>query len=126
MAAEPGQERATALDTPEALPASGPGAGGAGQSRAAGTGSRHRQRWWSLAHNVWPVLVVAVAWQAFALSGIVPRVLTPTIQEIVLAIVRLDNQGTLWLHVGSTLARMLGGFVIAALAGTTLGMSMAY
>jgi ABC-type nitrate/sulfonate/bicarbonate transport system permease component len=81
---------------------------------------------WSLAHTIWPVLVLAVAWQAFALSGVVPRVLTPTIQEIVLAIVRLDNQGTLWLHVGSTLARMLGGFLIAAVAGTVLGMSMAY
>lgn len=92
-------------------------------------GSGSRQRWeraWALIHNVWPVLVVALAWQLFAVSDIVPRVLTPTIQDIVLAMVRLDNQGILWVHVGSTLARMLGGFVIAAVVGSALGMSMAY
>lgn len=77
-------------------------------------------------HNVWPVLVVALAWQLFAVSGVVPRVLTPTIQDIVMAMVRLDKQGILWVHVGSTLARMLGGFVIAAVVGSALGMSMAY
>lgn len=84
------------------------------------------QRAWGLIHNVWPVLVVALAWQLFAVSGVVPRVLTPTIQDIVMAMVRLDKQGILWVHVGSTLARMLGGFVIAAVVGSALGMSMAY
>jgi NitT/TauT family transport system permease protein len=99
---------------------------GVGVDRAGG-GTRPRwERAWALIHNVWPVLVVALAWQLFAVSDIVPRVLTPTIQDIVMAMVRLDKQGILWVHVGSTLARMLGGFLIAAVVGSALGMSMAY
>lgn len=113
---------------PEAPPASAAKTApdGVGVDRDGG-GTRPRwERAWALIHNVWPVLVVALAWQLFAVSDIVPRVLTPTIQDIVMAMVRLDKQGILWVHVGSTLARMLGGFLIAAVVGSALGMSMAY
>ncbi len=80
----------------------------------------------SLLHSTWPVLVVALAWQAFAYSGHFPRILTPTLGDIWQALVRLEEQGTLWVHIGSTMARMSVGFAIAAVCGSVVGMSMAY
>ncbi|WP_158228368.1 ABC transporter permease [Pseudonocardia sp. MH-G8] len=111
-----------------ARPAPEPVPPGEDATGARGPSGRRRQRknWMALFHNVWPVLVVALAWQLFAMSDIVPRILTPTLGDIAGAILRLENQGTLWAHVGTTLARMFGGFAIAAVVGSALGMSMAY
>jgi NitT/TauT family transport system permease protein len=118
MAAEPDGGQHSSLATQGSLSDPAQGNGSAGASG--------RDKLWSLVHSFWPVLVVALAWQLFALSGIVPRVLTPTLGEIAGAMLRLHEQGTLWIHIGSTLARMFGGFAIAAVAGSVLGMSMAY
>jgi NitT/TauT family transport system permease protein len=125
MALESGRRRPSTFGGPRPATDQGPPEDITTSHEAQG-GRRQRDKVLGLFHNVWPVLVVAVAWQLFAMSDIVPRVLTPTLGDIAGAILRLENQGTLWAHVGSTLARMFGGFAIAAVVGSALGMAMAY
>ncbi|MPZ16057.1 MAG: ABC transporter permease subunit [Chloroflexi bacterium] len=106
-------------------------AGGSGDGRPATKARRSRSgrcipALRSIFDAIWPVLVVAGAWEIFARSGRVPSVLTPTIPDIVGAMLRLHERGLLFIHVGSTLARMLVGFFIAAIIGCVIGMTMAY
>jgi len=88
--------------------------------------ARRRAKAASVLHSTWPLALIAVVWQTVSHLGFVPQVLTPPIEDIWQALVRLQTEGLLLQHVGATLARMLGGFAIAAVVGGVMGMTMAY
>lgn len=71
-----------------------------------------------------PVLAVAtflLAWQVLALFGPVPRALVPGPIDVVAAASR-QQPGALLRDVGVSLARVLAGFSLAVVVGTTVGV----
>ena len=71
-----------------------------------------------------PFVVVAIAWQLFAMYGPMPPQLFPGVDKIVATFVRLTLSGILALHALSTLLRLAAGFAIGAAAGVLLGVLM--
>ena len=71
-----------------------------------------------------PFVVVAIAWQLFAMYGPMPPQLFPGVDKIVTTFVRLTLNGILALHALSTLLRLAAGFAIGAAAGVLLGVLM--
>lgn len=68
--------------------------------------------------------LTALVWEAFARSGSLPPAITPPVEAIAAALAVMIRDGTLFLHVGYTLARIGTGLALAALAGVPLGMLM--
>jgi NitT/TauT family transport system permease protein len=81
-----------------------------------------RRRLISFAELLFPFVVAAAAWQAFALLGPFPQKLFPTVETIIAAFVRLIADGILPLHALHTLLRLLLSFLLAALVGVGLGI----
>ena len=76
------------------------------------------------AEVVFPFVVVAIAWQLFAMYGPMPPQLFPGVDKIVATFVRLTLSGILGVHALSTLLRLAAGFAIGAAAGVLLGVLM--
>ncbi len=74
---------------------------------------------------VFPFLVMATVYEAFARSGVMKPVLTPSLVDVVTTFGRLVASGDLLRHAGTTLARMIVGFLIAMFLGVMLGTLMA-
>jgi len=68
--------------------------------------------------------LTALVWEAFARSGSLPPAITPPVEAIAAALAGMIRDGTLFVHVGYTLARIATGLALAALAGVPLGMLM--
>ena len=68
--------------------------------------------------------LTALAWEAFARSGSLPPAITPPLEAIAAALAGMIRDGTLFVHVGYTLARIGSGLALAALVGVPLGMLM--
>ena len=101
----------------DAVPASAasiPGLSGAGEEA----------RWRVIARTAFPFLVVGGAWEIVAHLGIFPPRLFPPLEAVGSAFVRLTVAGILPHHVLDTLARLLAGFTLAALAGVAIGIAM--
>ena len=81
----------------------------------------------TLAERTLPAVVVVafiVAWEALVrMRGIAPIYL-PAPSAIAVYLWRMIADGSLPMHLGITLARVLGGFAIAAVAGVGLGVLM--
>src|SRR3990172_5376008 len=71
-----------------------------------------------------PFIVVAALWEIVARSGTFPRRLFPPLEDVAETLARLTAAGILPHHAFETIARLLGGFGIAALAGVALGILM--
>jgi NitT/TauT family transport system permease protein len=74
-----------------------------------------------------PVLafgLAAAAWEMFARSGALPPAITPSVEAIAAALFTMIANGTLLVHVGYTLARILLGLALATVVGVPLGMLM--
>jgi NitT/TauT family transport system permease protein len=89
--------------------------------RAESTG---RERLRAIARNAFPFLVVGALWEIVARSGMFPRKLFPTLEDIAHAFVDLTASGILPHHALDTLMRLLSGFTLAAVAGLAIGMLM--
>src|SRR5215471_2197855 len=70
------------------------------------------------------VVVLAFGWEVFARSRLFAPALTPTVEAIAAALVRMVADGTLFGHAFFTLYRVLAGLVLAAALGIPLGMLM--
>ena len=68
--------------------------------------------------------MVAILWQGFATLGVMPPQLFPGIDRIAATFVRLLGSGILPLHALATLARLVAGFALGAVAGLALGIVM--
>jgi NitT/TauT family transport system permease protein len=77
-----------------------------------------------IARSAFPFLVVGALWEAVAHLGVFPPRLFPSLETVAAALVRLTVAGILPLHAAETLARLLTGFALAAVAGVTLGIAM--
>jgi NitT/TauT family transport system permease protein len=82
------------------------------------------ERWRIVARNAFPFLVVGALWEIVARSGIFPRKLFPTLEDIARSLVDLTISGILPHHAIDTLIRLLSGFALAAVVGVTIGVLM--
>jgi NitT/TauT family transport system permease protein len=83
-------------------------------------GERLRLIW----RNIFPFVVVGAIWEIIAWSGIFPRRLFPTLEEIATSFVNLTITGILPHHAIETVIRLLTGFALAAIIGVTIGVLM--
>jgi len=74
--------------------------------------------------NLLPFLVLGVAWEAIVRMQVFPPILMPSLVDIGGTAVRMAMDGSLFNHVGSSVLRLLVGFVVGAVAGVGLGMAM--
>jgi NitT/TauT family transport system permease protein len=81
-------------------------------------------RWRVIARNAFPFVVVAGIWEVLAHAGIFPVRLFPPVEAVVAAFVRLTAAGILPHHALDTVLRLLGGFMLAAVAGVAVGIAM--
>jgi len=76
------------------------------------------QRWWL-------VLVLIVLWQAMSTLGFWKSNLLPSPAQVVQAALDMTSSRVLFLDVGASVTRVLCGFIIAAIVGTSLGLLLA-
>lgn len=72
-----------------------------------------------------PVIVLLIAWEAFARSGAVTPFMLPAFSAVLERIVTDTASGELPVAIGLTLWRALAGFFISAAGGIALGLAMA-
>ncbi len=86
--------------------------------------SRGAERWRLVARNIFPFAVVGSIWEIVAWAGIFPHRLFPPLEEVAVSFVNLTISGILPHHAIETILRLLGGFALAAIFGTTIGVLM--
>ena len=74
--------------------------------------------------GIFSILVLLMAWEAFARSGKVTAFMLPPISAVAQRIYADAIGGELWVNLGVTMFRALTGFVIAAIGGVALGAAM--
>ena len=74
--------------------------------------------------NIFPFVVVAAIWEIVAWTGVFPRRLFPTLEEVAASFVNLTITGILPHHAFDTLVRLTSGFALAAIFGVTIGVLM--
>lgn len=73
----------------------------------------------------WGILIVAVLlWEALARFGLIDAFLLSSPSRMLSALLDLVKTGELWLHVGTTLAETLLGFVIGSVLGIVLAAAL--
>jgi NitT/TauT family transport system permease protein len=87
-------------------------------------GSQGGERLRLIARNVFPFAVVGTIWEIVAWSGVFPRRLFPTLEEVAASFVHLTITGILPHHAIETLIRLLTGFALAGILGVTIGVLM--
>src|SRR6266545_2520730 len=75
-----------------------------------------------VAEAVFPFIVVAILWEAFARLGPFPPKLFPGVETIFLTFVRLVGNGILLIHASSTLLRLILAFLLSTFVGVSLGI----
>jgi NitT/TauT family transport system permease protein len=68
--------------------------------------------------------LTAAAWEVFARSGMLPPAITPSVLAIGAAIGRMVLNGTLFVHIGYTMFRIVIGLGLAMAVGVPIGMLM--
>jgi ABC-type nitrate/sulfonate/bicarbonate transport system permease component len=71
-----------------------------------------------------PIVLLALAWEAFARAGAVTPFMLPRLSDVALRIYADAATGDLAINTSLTLYRALSGFSIAAVAGIALGFAM--
>ena len=74
--------------------------------------------------SISPFVIAFIVWVAISLSGRLPSVLFPDLRTIALSFIDLLRSGVLVDAALGTLARLLSGFVVAALIGLSAGFLM--
>jgi len=74
--------------------------------------------------GIFSILVLLMAWEAFARSGKVTAFMLPPFSAVAQRIYADAIGGELWVNLGVTMFRALTGFVIAAIGGVALGAVM--
>jgi NitT/TauT family transport system permease protein len=87
--------------------------------------SARSDRWRRVRRGMGALLVVAALYEIVARSGYFPAVLLPTLPGVARTLVGMLTDGTLLLHAGYTLARVMAGFALAIAVGLPLGIWMA-
>ena len=74
--------------------------------------------------GIFSVLLLLIAWEAFARSGKVTAFMLPPFSAVAQRIYADAIGGELWVNLGVTIFRALTGFVIAGIGGVALGAIM--
>ena len=74
--------------------------------------------------RIFSVVLLLVAWEALARSGMFTHFQLPAFSTVVARIWEDGTSGDLWLNTGLTLYRALAAFCIAAVGGVAIGMAM--
>ncbi len=74
--------------------------------------------------GIFSILVLLIAWEAFARSGRVTPFMLPPFSAVVERIYTDAAGGDLWINLGHTLYRSMAGFLIATFGGIALGTAM--
>jgi ABC-type nitrate/sulfonate/bicarbonate transport system permease component len=74
--------------------------------------------------GIFSILVLLIAWEAFARSGRVTPFMLPPFSVVVERIYTDAVGGDLWINLGLTLYRSMAGFLIATFGGIALGTAM--
>lgn len=82
-------------------------------------------RLWRAAGYVYPVVVLMIVWEAIAYSGMISRLLWPTLEQVAVELWRFAARGDMWFHGSITLQRALTGFLGAIVAGVVIGTALA-
>lgn len=90
---------------------------------SAGPAARSWKRWWSTARFCLCVGVALALWE-FSTTYFGRSVLIPSFSQVVVRANELIVSGTLFLHAGASLARILAGFAIGSAIGVPLGLAM--
>lgn len=83
-----------------------------------------RARWGAVARTAVPFVVVGGLWELVAHLGLFPTRLFPPLETVAATFVQLTARGILPRHAAETVARLLGGFALAAIAGVAIGIAM--
>ncbi|HXX26501.1 MAG TPA: ABC transporter permease [Pseudolabrys sp.] len=78
---------------------------------------------WAIA-RVFSIVVLLVAWEILARSGVFTHFQLPAFSEVVQRIWRDSESGDLWINTGLTLYRAIVSFIICAVLGVLIGMAM--
>ena len=70
------------------------------------------------------LFAIAAFWESFARSSIFPSSLTPTIETIGSAMYYLVSNGTIFVHIVYTIARVIAGLGLACAIAIPLGLAM--
>lgn len=90
----------------------------------AASGIASEPHWRAIARQTFPFVVVGAAWEITAHLGLFPPRLFPPLETVAEAFWRLTVAGILPHHALDTLVRLIAGFVLAALAGVSIGIAM--
>ena len=74
--------------------------------------------------GIFSILVLLIAWEAFARSGKVTAFMLPPFSAVVERIYADAVNGMLWINLGLTIYRAMAGFCIATVGGVALGAAM--
>ncbi len=77
-----------------------------------------------LGAGAFSILLLLIAWEAFARSGKVTAFMLPPFSAVVARIYADAAGGDLWINLGLTLYRSMAGFLIAAFGGIALAVAM--
>jgi len=83
-----------------------------------------RSRAWAAARTALPFLVVGGLWELVARLRVFPPRLFPPLEEVATTFVQLTAAGILPRHAAEAVARLVGGFVLAAVLGVAIGIAM--
>jgi len=72
-----------------------------------------------------PLALVLVVWQLASTTGLLPKTVLPPLRDVLLALGGLLRSGEILPHTAASLARAGAGWLVAVVAGITLGILMA-
>jgi ABC-type nitrate/sulfonate/bicarbonate transport system permease component len=72
-----------------------------------------------------PLLLLAAVWQAASMSGALPASVLPPFSDVATSLAGMLRSGELMTHTWASFARAGSGFLIAVVAGVSLGLLMA-
>ena len=78
----------------------------------------------SVLSNLFPFLLLALAWEVVVKLQIFPPVLMPSLERVFATFWKMLMNGTLSLHMAASMSRLLVGFVVGSVIGIAIGIVM--
>lgn len=80
----------------------------------------------NLAFLAGPIIALLIVWELAARLSGMPAALLPPASAIFAALVRMAEQGTLWLDIWASFSRLIQSIIFGSIAGTVIGVLMGY
>jgi len=76
--------------------------------------------------RLFSILFVLLLWEGTARLGVVPKFLLVPPTDVLLELVEIATNGTLWGHIAASMSRVLAGFCLALASGVLFGLLMGW